>query len=344
MNTVSNQSLPSFSLVLETVNLELADVDDVRRSLASLAQQDLSPEAANEVVMVESGEVPQEVLATLLKDFPWLKLVKVPSETGYEEAKMAGVKETTGDVIVFFDADCEYQPGWLRHLIEGMAERPDIGVLGGETMIHTDSAWAIASAVLFSFDWYTDRKEIYEAERFHFNNVAFRRSALERVPPPTNLPVFRLPTTYYAALLRDHGYRIARQPLSRCRHESPNGLAHFFWRYLVFGLDGVYTQKLPWPGRSGARHNRPSRGFLFGRMFSIGANHLGKVSRRLTHIFAEDPKRLVYLPLILPLVITGAFLMVCGFVSGLLAPQLLPSVMPDSVKRGTAYDANRAVI
>ena len=66
MNAVSDRSLPSFSLVLETVNLELADVDDVRRSLASLAQQDLSPEAANEVVMVESGEVPQEVLATLL--------------------------------------------------------------------------------------------------------------------------------------------------------------------------------------------------------------------------------------------------------------------------------------
>jgi glycosyltransferase involved in cell wall biosynthesis len=341
MNTVNDRSLPSFSLVLETVNLELADIDDVRRSLASVARQDLSPEEANEVVMVESGEVPQEVLAALRSDFPWLRIVKVPRDTGYEEAKMAGVKETTGEVVVFFDADCEYQPGWLRHLIEGLAERPDVGVLGGETMIHTDSAWAIASAVLFSFDWYTDREEIYEAERFHFNNVAFRRAALERVPPPTNLPVFRLPTTYYAALLREHGYRIARQPRSRCRHEPPNGLTHFFWRYLVFGLDGVYTQKLPWPGRSGARHNRSSRVFLLGRMLSVGADHLAKVCRRLTRIFAENPRQLVYLPLILPLVMTGAFLMVGGFASGLFAPKLLPSVMPDSVKRGTAH-ASRA--
>jgi glycosyltransferase involved in cell wall biosynthesis len=344
MKAVTDRSLPSFSLVLETVNLGLADIDDVRRSLASMAQQDLSPEAANEVVMVESGEVPPEVLATLREDFTWLKIVKVPNETGYEEAKMAGVKETTGEVIVFFDADCEYQPGWLRHLIEGLAERPDVDVLGGETMIHTDSAWAIASAVLFSFDWYTDREDIYEAERFHFNNVAFRRAALERVPPPTNLPVFRLPTTYYAALLRESGFKIARQPLSRCRHESPNGLAHFFWRYIVFGLDGVYTQKLPWPGRPGARHNSASRGYLMGRFFSVGTNHLAKVFRRLVRIFAEDPKRLVYLPIVLPLVLIGGFLMICGYVSGLLAPKLLPSVMPDSVKRGTAYDASRAPV
>ena len=50
-------SRPSFSMVLETVNLELADLESVLRSLDSVAAQDLSPAAANEAGMVESGEL-----------------------------------------------------------------------------------------------------------------------------------------------------------------------------------------------------------------------------------------------------------------------------------------------
>jgi glycosyltransferase involved in cell wall biosynthesis len=338
MSVIAKSNLPSFSLVLETVNLELADIDDVRRSLKSVASQDLDPTSANDVVMVESGEVPQSVLATLTEEFPWLKIIKVPVDIGYEEAKMAGVRETTGDVIVFFDADCVYQPGWLRGLIEGMAERPDIGVLGGETMLHTDSVWNLASAVLFTFEWYTGAKDIYESERFHLNNVAFRRTVLERVPPPTQLPVFRLPTTYYAALLREKGYRICRQPKSRARHEAPNGWVHFFWRYVVFGLDGVNAQKLPWPGQATRQnHGSASRVFLLNRFVAIGAGHTKEVTRRLRRLFSEDPMLLLYLPVILPLLLSAGLLMIGGFLSGLFAPKFLPTVMPASVRRGTPY-------
>lgn len=338
MCATTNPRLPSFSLVLETVNLELADIGNLRRSLESVAGQDLSPGSANEIVMVESGEVPENVLAALTAAYPWLTIFKVAAEIGYEEAKMAGVKQTTGDVVVFFDADCVYEPGWLRGLIEGLAERPDIGVLAGETMIKTDSVWGIVSSILFVFEFYTGAEAIYEADRFHFNNVAFRRTVLERVPPPMHLPVYRLPMTYYSALLRESGYIVGRQPKSRARHEAPNGLAHFFWRFLLFGLDGINVQKLPWPGRPAGQGNVPaSQIFLLRRLITIGAGHAAKVGRRLARLICEAPIRVLYLPLVLPLVLGGGLLMILGFLSGMLAPKFLPFVMPASMKRGNAY-------
>ena len=129
-------------------------------------------------------------------------------------------------MVVFFDSDCVYEAGWLRGLIEGLGDRPDIDVLGGETMIRTDSAWALASAVLFSFEFYSGRGAVYDAERFHFNNVAFRRAVLDEAPPPVRLPVFRTPTTFYAALLRQRGFRIGRQPKSRARHQPLQAAHH----------------------------------------------------------------------------------------------------------------------
>ncbi|MGB8275313.1 MAG: glycosyltransferase [Alphaproteobacteria bacterium] len=342
MAATSGSRLPSFSMVLETVNLELADLESVRRSLHSVAAQDLSPATANEVVMVESGELPEGTLSKLAADYPWLCIVKAPPDSGYEEAKIAGVSRTSGDVVVFFDSDCVYEAGWLRGLIEGLGERPDIDVLGGETMIRTDSAWALASAVLFSFEFYSGREAVYDAERFHFNNVAFRRAVLNDAPPPVRLPVFRVPTTFYAALLRQRGFRIGRQPKSRARHQPPNGLAHFFWRFLIFGLDGVNALRLPWPDRAAGPRNRPaSRTYLLGRFAAIGAGHTAKVGRRLFWLAREAPGRLLYFPLALPLILGGGMLMVAGFLSGLLAPKFLPSVMPASVRRGSAYAERR---
>ena len=53
---------PSFSIVIETANLELADHWRLEASLVSLAAQQPSPECANEVVLIDSGEAPPELI------------------------------------------------------------------------------------------------------------------------------------------------------------------------------------------------------------------------------------------------------------------------------------------
>ncbi|MDM7326482.1 MAG: hypothetical protein P3X23_005110 [Thermosynechococcus sp. Uc] len=54
--------LPTFSIILETENLANADIAGLHRALQSLASQDLPPTAANEVLVLETGDAPKQIL------------------------------------------------------------------------------------------------------------------------------------------------------------------------------------------------------------------------------------------------------------------------------------------
>ncbi len=90
-------NIPTFSLVIETANLSLADLGGLRDTLESLAAQTLSLSNAREVLIADSGDVPTDVLQETLRTFPWARAMRLPEGTGYEELKMAGAAAATGD-------------------------------------------------------------------------------------------------------------------------------------------------------------------------------------------------------------------------------------------------------
>ena len=53
---------PSFSVVIETANLSLADLDGLRVTLESLADQSLPIQTALDVLIMDSGDVPEDLL------------------------------------------------------------------------------------------------------------------------------------------------------------------------------------------------------------------------------------------------------------------------------------------
>jgi hypothetical protein len=91
---------PSFSIVYETENLESVELENIYRSLSSLAAQDISPAQANEFLIIDSGDAPAEVIEQLCSMYPWITVRRVP-EIGYYEAKMMGATLVTGEIIVF---------------------------------------------------------------------------------------------------------------------------------------------------------------------------------------------------------------------------------------------------
>lgn len=333
-------SAPSFSMILETANLELADIAVLRQCLDSVAAQTVEVETAREIVMVEGGEVPTEQLEKLRADYQWLSMHSIPPGTGYEEAKLMGVNFTSGEILVFFDADCVYEPTWLHGLLmDGLQAHPDIGLLGGETMIRTNTVWGMISALLFSFDFYTDRTRIYEHERFHFNNFAIRRDILLKHPFPSSQPLFRTSSLLYSAELRQAGINLARQPLSRARHAAPNGWTHFFWRYLMFGHDAATVLRL-----SKERNERSadvnSKAFgtdLVPNLTGLIAHRLKAVAKRVRYLISEDPANWRRLPIVLPMAGLGLGLMLMGYLCFSISPRLLPAVMPSRIKLGTGF-------
>ena len=332
-----NPELSSFSLILETVNLELAELNGLRDSLTSIADQNVDVRSACEILMVEGGDVPKDKLAEITRDFPWLSIIEVPPGTGYEEAKMLGAARCSGEIVVYFDADCRYEKTWLRSLLEGFKQHPEIGVLGGETMIRADSVIGLATCVLFTFNFYSDRQSIYDHERIHLNNAAFRRAVLEKYPFPTGLALFRMSSRLYVEQLKKAGIRVARQPKSCALHAPPNGLGHFFWRFLMFGHDAVNVYRIADAANQQSTGQPPTRGRFLGRLVSLIGDRGSKIFSRLIWLIRDNPRHALRLPLALPLIGIGAFLMLVGYLSALFFPGLLPSLMPGSIQRGADY-------
>ena len=64
-------NLPSFSIVYETENLSSVDLKNIYHSLASLNMQEVSLESANEFLLINSGNLPDNIIQdwTFLEEF-----------------------------------------------------------------------------------------------------------------------------------------------------------------------------------------------------------------------------------------------------------------------------------
>jgi glycosyltransferase involved in cell wall biosynthesis len=309
-----------FAVVIEAINLQLADASRLAKCLASLDAQTLRLRQARRVVLVYTGDIPEGALLGHCRRFPWLSLQKIPDGTGYEQAKALAAEGLSSPLIVFCDSDCVYEPQWLERLLEPFRDE-SVEIVGGETAIEVEGAYDLAVAMSFSFDGFTGRAGLYEGERFHFNNVAFRASLLAAHPIRFGDPVYRCPRLY-ATSLRTAGVHIHRQPAARAHHAPPNGLRHFFWRYLFLGHDAAAYGRIVGAEAVGGRRT-----------------WLREIGRRLRRAAALlTPGRVLYLPLAVPIAAAAVVLGVTGFVIRLVSEHLLLRRAPTRFLNGSSFD------
>jgi len=330
--------VPSFSLVIETANLSLADLDGLRETLESLAAQSLPVQNAEEVLIADSGDVPADVLQDTLKAYPWARVMRLPEGTGYEELKMAAARAATGDVIVFADGDCHYERGWLEALLAPYAD-PSVSIVGGETAIDSTGPYGLGVAIASSFPARGRSGALYTSDRYHLNNVAFRRSVLENIPIPSRRPCYRM-SGLHAARLLAAGHTIVRQPGARALHASPNGASHFFWRFLLMGFDGVVVPRLISEELPPVKRSRDQRR----RTFNLVRFWAVQSKNKLVDEIRRKPSRLLSLPLAAPVFAGAVALQTAGAVAGLLAPERLLDAVPDDALRGSTCQTGRSSI
>ncbi|MBW4469470.1 MAG: glycosyltransferase family 2 protein [Stenomitos rutilans HA7619-LM2] len=306
----STEKPPSFSLVLETENLANADLDGLAQSLASLAQQDLSLTAANEVLIVDSGNTPTPLLTALCDRYPWLKVHQAPPETGYYKAKMLGAALVTGEIVVYCDSDCTYESHWLRLLLQPFAAARTIQIVAGETTTRGVGFYGTAMALTYIFPQYSGESALAPVAQYFLNNVAFRREILLKQPIPTALPLYRGNCVIHAKGLQQQGYTIWRQPQARATHAPPSDLSHFFWRFLLIGHDYYWQQQLSIPYQksiptvSTARDRDPTTSFK------------GKVEiffDRIRKMVKYDRRHLLYFPFAVPVATISVLLIFVGY-------------------------------
>ncbi|MDM9381598.1 glycosyltransferase family A protein [Chlorogloeopsis sp. ULAP01] len=235
--------LPSFSIIFETENLSSIELDNIYRSLASIAAQDISPEQANEFLIIDGGYAPQEVIDEISSKYPWITLQKAPG-LGYYEAKMLGATLTTGEIIVYCDSDCVYVSNWLRNILTPFMQSGEINVVAGETSTPVRNAYELAIAMHYFFPRFSYQEEPYISDYYFLNAVAFRRDFLLQYPIPTNLPLYRGNCDihcYSLHCLQEN--KIWKHPKAQATHEPPT-LSFCIWRYLLMGRDRVLKEHI----------------------------------------------------------------------------------------------------
>ena len=314
IRTNLEDQLPSFSLILETENLENANLQGLSKSLASLANQDIPPTRATEVLLIDSGDTPADLLERLCQQYPWIDVRQAPQATSYYKVKMLGAQLATGDIVIYSDSDCIYEPTWLRNLLTPFIQDDTIKVVAGETTTRGDGVYGTAMALTYIFPQYSAEKNLAETSQYFLNNVAFRREFLLKHPIPAELSLYRGNCVIHAHHLRQQGYSIWRQPQARATHAPPAGLSHFFWRFLLIGYD-YYWQKHLLTSKTS-----PSPDPMFGvkGKLEIFRERLGKLVTR-------QPYRVLHLPLAGAIAIAAALLIFAGYLITTYKPNYLKS-------------------
>ncbi len=319
----------SFSIIIETENLASADLPGLFRSLDALKNQTLSPLQAKEVLLVETGDVPPELLNQIRQQYPWVTPRRIDPRLEYYQAKMRGVELTTGEAVVLFDSDCVYNPGWLAAMLTPFA-RDEVQMVAGETSMNITGPYEMAMAIAYIFPRYSEpaansqnNSQLKPTGGYFCNNVVFKRSLLTQLPIPGKLPAYRGNCVIHAHQLAANQHTIWQQPQAQALHAPPNGLAHFTSRFLMLGYDALCVSRFAAdpmaeidPDRPGTF--RPLRDLAVAVMILIG--QLKTYAQRIVLILREDIRYALYLPLALPISATALALYTVGLVIAYVRP------------------------
>ena len=165
---------PTVSVVVPFFNR----CSEVRLCLESILSQQLPGGASYEVIAVDNGST--DGTLTQLQKYP-VRVVQC-TVPGPAAARNAGIAAAGGEVIAMIDSDAAAQPGWLAALTAPFA-RPDMLAVGGRVE---------AMSVERGVELFAERSAVLNQRKFFAGvlgfppffatcNVAYRRSALERV-------------------------------------------------------------------------------------------------------------------------------------------------------------------
>jgi glycosyltransferase involved in cell wall biosynthesis len=285
---------PTFSVVIETDNLERGEIAPLRECLDSIARQQPVLGRARGVVLVAGGNLSEASVEVLRDRYPWLTLDRTAGGVAYIGQKARGAALGDSEVVVFCDGDVRYEPGWLGALLAPFSERPDVEMVAGETTTPIQGPYTLAIALTFMFPRFSGESQLARSPTYWANNVAVRRSVLEVAPIPDPAVLYRGQNLLHSLALLRCGRIIWRQPLARAQHSVP-GPRTIARRYLRLGRDArsiaCLTREVA--GRPYLAAMAPDR---------CGGNPLRKLAGRVRQVARTSPAKVAWLPLAVPVV------------------------------------------
>ncbi|RLE73404.1 MAG: hypothetical protein DRJ37_00320 [Thermoprotei archaeon] len=243
------------SIVVATRNCE-KHVRDLMESLAKIVNEDI------EVIVVDSSE---DATPCIVSEYSFVKLVKL-NKLGLNVARNRGVKEATGDVIIFTDCDCIVPEEWVKNILE-VFKRENAHVVGGSALNFYKGESLIMD---YANEGIWSIMPVYR-EKIVFDRDSFKKT---RLPPGNNLSFKReiFDKGYFFdeeyrggsdevdllwRLCRD-GFKIVVDPSVYVYHKHRTSLLELFKQEFRYGMGHyIFFKKnkdspLAWPAAIGS--------------------------------------------------------------------------------------------
>lgn len=196
-------------------------------TLESLAAQPRLQEL--EVVVVEDGSF--DATASVVGKYPWCRLVRQPA-SGAAAARNRGIRETSGEIVLFLDADCRVAPDWVQRMTRPLLEDPTLGGVVGR-FASSQRNW-VARLIQLDLDSRYRRMERFpETDFVNTATCAFRRSVLGTDPFDTCFG--KLEDIELSFRLAERGVRMRYLPDAVVEHRHPERLWHHVRRRFLYG-------------------------------------------------------------------------------------------------------------
>ncbi|MEM3154896.1 MAG: glycosyltransferase [Candidatus Woesearchaeota archaeon] len=226
-----------YSVVIETANMhehmyeESDGVQFFERGLREVLHQS-SILGNPEIIVVDT--MPNDDVKNLLKKYPHVK--RFPFRLGeYFACKNYGFKKSVGDVVIFFDSDCIWLPGFAQAVKDTFENHPEISICCGLTHYPLHLRGKAHTVVDFVPTGKFGRIRVAVA-----NNLAVRRDAFKKYLFKEGLPRTRAAVALFSfQVWKDK--QLYRNPAMEQIHRY-----HHKWvpRRLQVGYDAIAARKL----------------------------------------------------------------------------------------------------
>jgi len=136
---------------------------------------------AHEILLVDNGSTDDSaaVLARFAAVCGRVRVLHAPTP-GLTRARNCALQAARGDIIAFIDDDCYVSPGFVDDVWSAFADRPDCDFVGGRVLLYDPADAPVTIATSTATESYPPGSVI-PSGAIHGANMAFRRSALERI-------------------------------------------------------------------------------------------------------------------------------------------------------------------
>ena len=193
-----------------------------------------------EVIVVNNGSTDKttEIAEKFLGLIQNLKIISEPKK-GLPQARNRGIRESSGDIVAYIDADCRLRDSWCDEIINNFNLNNNLVALSGSYKYYDLNFF---SNIIARINWWIFTPMAYYLTGYIiiFGNVAIRREFLLKIGGVREEVVFYGDDTDLAKRLHPHGkitYKMNFYLYSSSRRVKKEGL---FKLYIKYGINFLW--------------------------------------------------------------------------------------------------------